>query len=272
MQVPELPVYGVAIPTVSGMRLVLDELGAAQGQRRVMWFNMREEPVIYINGNPYVVREANKPFANLEYTGIDRSRVEDMENRLKQDVLREAAQYYNQILVAHENDDFQVIEQWEAVTEVDVQTPLEVYRELSDYGYEVEYTRVPVTDEKAPKEKDFALLMRRLWKPPEGAALIFNCQMGRGRTSTGMIIASLLQLRRPLKTVDLPTEPQEGLPSWFVGTSPPAGSSPMRTTSDVTLEGELKSGKYGVVRSLLRVLEGGTASKALLDSVIDACK
>ena len=72
----------------------------------------------------------------------------------------------------------------------------------------MEYTRVPVTDEKAPKEKDFALLMRRLWKPPEGAALIFNCQMGRGRTSTGMIIASLLQMRRRLKTVDLPTEPQ----------------------------------------------------------------
>lgn len=82
-----------------------------------------------------------------------------------------------------------------------------------DYGYEVEYTRVPVTDEKAPKEKDFALLMRRLWKPPEGAALIFNCQMGRGRTSTGMIIASLLQLRRPLKTVDLPTEPQGDVPT-----------------------------------------------------------
>ena len=33
LQVPELPVYGVAIPTVSGMRLVLDELGAAQGLR-----------------------------------------------------------------------------------------------------------------------------------------------------------------------------------------------------------------------------------------------
>ena len=43
---------------------------ACVGQRRVMWFNMREEPVIYINGNPYVVREANKPFANLEYTGV----------------------------------------------------------------------------------------------------------------------------------------------------------------------------------------------------------
>ena len=39
------------------------------GQRKVIWHNMREEPVLYINGKPYVVREANKPFANLEYTG-----------------------------------------------------------------------------------------------------------------------------------------------------------------------------------------------------------
>ena len=142
MQVPGLPVYGVAIPTVGGLRLVLDQLQAMQGahlcfcsvstcaafrvrktwalvllciltgaavvlwhvrpsayprvccahralpmvltiqlpsaaklisccagQRKVLWHNMREEPVLYINGNPHVVREANKPFANLEYTG-----------------------------------------------------------------------------------------------------------------------------------------------------------------------------------------------------------
>jgi hypothetical protein len=57
--------------------------------------------------------------------GIDRSRVEAMEARLKADVLREAGQYGAAVMVAHENDDFQVVEQWEAVTEVDVQTPLE---------------------------------------------------------------------------------------------------------------------------------------------------
>lgn len=45
--------------------------------------------MLYINGRPYVVREADKPFQNLEYTGIDRSRVEDMEARLKRDVLDE---------------------------------------------------------------------------------------------------------------------------------------------------------------------------------------
>jgi len=36
----------------------------------------------------------------------------------------------------------------------------------------------------------------RLGDPQEGAALVFNCQMGRGRTTTGMVIAALLQLRR----------------------------------------------------------------------------
>lgn len=53
-----------------------------------------------------------------------------MENRLKQDVLKEAEQYSNQIMVAHEDDDFQVVQKWEPVTEVDVETPLDVYREL----------------------------------------------------------------------------------------------------------------------------------------------
>lgn len=84
-----MPVYGVAIPTVTGLRLVLDKLGAAKGRRKVLWHSMREEPVLYINGRPFVVREADKPFANLEYTGIDRERVESMEARLKQDVLAE---------------------------------------------------------------------------------------------------------------------------------------------------------------------------------------
>lgn len=64
----------------------------------------------YINGKPFVVREAERPFSNLEYTGIDRERVEGMEARLKADVLAEAALYGSQVLVAHEDDQFQASE------------------------------------------------------------------------------------------------------------------------------------------------------------------
>lgn len=282
--VPGLPVYGVAIPTASGLRNVLDTLGASKNKRKIIWINLREEPVLYINGRPFVVREADKPFANLEYTGIDRDRVENMENRLKADVLHEASQYNGTIMVAHEDDNFQVVEDWEAVTEVDVQTPADVYAELAKDGYDVEYLRVPITDEKAPKGDDFESLIGRCWVPPEGAALVFNCQMGRGRTTTGMTIGSLLHLKRVQTTLaPPPLSPAEGLPDWWWATPTASelgsgaslgGSSSMAAAAALVAsneEIELKGGMFSVIRSLLRVLEKGREAKAALDLVLDAC-
>ena len=40
--------------------------------------------------------------------------------------------------------------------------PGQVYAELAEDGYDVEYLRVPVTDEKAPKERDLAELQARV--------------------------------------------------------------------------------------------------------------
>ena len=78
----------------------------------------------------------------------------------------------------------------------------------AENGYDIDYLRVPVTDEKAPKEADFALLLQRLWTAPQGAALVFNCQMGRGRTSTGMIIATLVCLKRACPSLRIPKRAQ----------------------------------------------------------------
>lgn len=224
-----------------------------------MWHNLREEPILYINGNPFVVREADKPFANLEYTGIDRKRVEAMEERLKQDVIQEMQQYKGRALLTGENDDSEMIQYWEPVTEEAIQTPKDVFQQLVQLdGYNVDYLRVPVTDEKAPKEIDCDLLIRRCWKPEEGTSLVFNCQMGRGRTTTGMIIASLLHLRRQNAfPCGAQTKP---VPEWFAE----------RPTQVVGKVSSLKSGFYGVVRSLLRILEFGTDAKSVLDTVIDA--
>jgi hypothetical protein len=41
---------------------------------------MREEPNVYINGRPYVLREDERPYKNLqEYSGIDYQRLQRME-------------------------------------------------------------------------------------------------------------------------------------------------------------------------------------------------
>ena len=59
-------------------------------QVRAVWHLQREEPVVYINGRPYVLREAARPFKNLlEYHGIVPERLERMEARLR---VREAFQ------------------------------------------------------------------------------------------------------------------------------------------------------------------------------------
>jgi hypothetical protein len=68
LQVSGLPVYGVGNPTIDGVRHVLRRVNDG-GRRPVLWQNMREEPVVYINGKPFVLREVERPFKNmLEYT------------------------------------------------------------------------------------------------------------------------------------------------------------------------------------------------------------
>lgn len=60
-------IYGVGQPTVAGVRSVLNYLGAGrrQGQRPVIWVNLREEPVVYLNQRPFVLRNVEQPFRNI---------------------------------------------------------------------------------------------------------------------------------------------------------------------------------------------------------------
>jgi hypothetical protein len=68
-KVPGFPVFGVANPTINGIRSVIHRICSTNGGCPILWHNMREEPVIYINGKPFVLREVERPYKNmLEYT------------------------------------------------------------------------------------------------------------------------------------------------------------------------------------------------------------
>ena len=71
-----------------------------------------------------------------------------MEDRLRLDILTEAAQYQQQILVADEDDAFNVFNMFQRVTEQDVLTPKAMFEELRNDGFNVVYSRIPITDEK----------------------------------------------------------------------------------------------------------------------------
>ncbi|KAL8144431.1 hypothetical protein V2J09_017463 [Rumex salicifolius] len=262
-QAATLQVHGVAIPTIEGILNVLKHVGARSDGTgsHVLWISLREEPVVYINGRPFVLRDVESPFSNLEYTGISRARVEDMESRLKEDILVEAARYGNKILVTDELPSGQMVDQWEPVTRDSVKTPLEVYEELKLEGYHVDYERVPITDEKSPKELDFDILVNKISQVDIETDIIFNCQMGRGRTTTGMVIATLIYYNR-IGASGIPRIESIGRVSEI-----------SFSVTDHTLSSDeaIRRGEYAVIRSLVRVLEGGAEGKKQVDKVIDKC-
>jgi protein-tyrosine phosphatase len=188
-------VTGTGQPTIDGMKKILDEAGAKN--KTVKWINMREEPVVYVNGKPYNLRQAAHPDKNLEQGGLSAQDVEKQEEQIKKEILEEAKKNGGYIVIKDEkidgNGKFVNVDRKVKVTEDSVKTVKEVYDDLAKEGYKVDYKRVPVSDEKPPEKKDFDELVNILKNDDPDMPTILNCHAGRGRTTTAMVIADLIK-------------------------------------------------------------------------------
>ena len=152
-------------------------------QSRCLWFNMREEPVIYLNGRPFVLRDSETPLKNIQFfAGISAARLEEMESRLKRDIVAEAEKYQGLILVHDELEDGQVVPCW--LASYDVQTPREVYESLVRQGYRVGYHRIPISPEQAPEDNYLDSFVLELRKTDLDDPVIVNCGIGVGRSKS----------------------------------------------------------------------------------------
>jgi predicted protein tyrosine phosphatase len=239
---PNIHVYGVAIPTEDGIKNVLHHLNTGPtGVNNVVWINLREEPVIYVNGRTYVVRCASAPFDNLTHTGITVSRVEEMELRLKEDIRKELMipEHHNKVLL-HDEAGRQLVAKFEEVLDCDtnVMTPKEHYASLTEAGYRVKYHRLAITDEQAPKMTEFDDLFAVLKTLSPETHVIFNCHVGRGRTTTGTVIATMLAATKLHVNLGPARQPKC---------------------------------EYKTIVRLTRMLNRGTEDKQFVDKVIDMC-
>merc|ERR1712087_573705 len=57
------PVFGAGQPTEEGFKAVVEKLNPKE---KLVWFNMRQEPVAYIGGLPVALRAADAPHTNIE--------------------------------------------------------------------------------------------------------------------------------------------------------------------------------------------------------------
>ena len=112
-------------------------------------------------------------------------------------------------------------------------------------------------DEKAPNEKDFDDILSVLREQSPETACVFNCQMGKGRTTTGMILACLMKdilYGDPAKTyyIDDTVNPDE-------------------FDEDEYMEERAKRGQFSVIFKLFDYLPEAKEAKAHLDHIINLC-
>ncbi|KAG6374346.1 inositol hexakisphosphate-domain-containing protein [Boletus reticuloceps] len=256
-------VCGSGMPTVQGLRRALARVDAGpQGTNMVFWTSLREEPVVYVAGRPHVLRLVDKPLENVEATGVTTVMVETMEERFKKDVLRELRQGGGRILLHDEVEErpgvFTIIPIWEAVSEGDIMTPRDVFDLVANEGYKIDYDRVAITDEQAPlPDALFQLLNRIRLGYSQAGDFIFNCQMGRGRTTTGMVTACLIST----------------IMNW-VGDENVHVAEDMSTLNYDSMDGPSEEeaylqGEYKTILQLVGVLSHGKIAKRLTDRAID---
>ncbi|KAG2359074.1 inositol hexakisphosphate-domain-containing protein [Suillus spraguei] len=264
---------GSGMPTVQGLRRALARVDAdPQGHNMVYWTSLREEPVLYIAGRPHVLRIVDKPLENVEATGVTTAMVEAMEERLKKDVIREARMGDGRILLHDELEErpgvFSIIPIWETVDEEDIMTPRDVFDLMAKEGfkvsatflnYQINYDRVAITDEQAPLPDALSQLLERVRSGyPEADDFIFNCQMGRGRTTTGMVTACLIST----------TMNWQGEENYIDGHEDP-DSVEYDSIDGPSEEQAYRQGEYKTILQLVGVLSHGKIAKRLTDRAID---
>ncbi|KAJ3117238.1 hypothetical protein HDU96_007497 [Phlyctochytrium bullatum] len=223
---------------------------------------------------------------NLEATGIARERVESMEAQMKQDCINELTKFKGRLLLHEEqltNSGFSIVPVWETVSVDEIETPLEVYNSIIAEGFQVDYKRIPITDEQAPIPDVFDQLIERVVQPPDPVStsydVMFNCQMGRGRTTTGIVTTCLLEMI--LGRDKLVLQFMEHQQQLDADNYPPASASSLPTPitpsasaavdEDHRMRERYLAGEYKLVLQLLGVLENGRLAKKLTDKAVDLC-
>lgn len=194
----DLPVFGVGQCHLDGISFLLKHLKDDLGFKAVKWFNMREEPVVFLDGQACAPRTAGNMNENVEYlVSIEGYELDSMELRLCSDCVDFAEKTDSKTIGVFYQTSNGDNEERQLATPIDRSYSIRNgYKWLAaqEGGASVEYYRVPIADETAPEEKDFdqliAELRGNLAQP--GVAFVFNCQMGRGRTTTGMVSACIM--------------------------------------------------------------------------------
>jgi len=255
-RVPGYKVYCCGQPTVEGFEACLNKVcgDIYPKNGKIIWLNLRQEPDVYVNGEPVCARPPNKIGEYAELGNVTRDSAKADEVEFLRVCKRRADDNGGKLKVVDVNKK-------ESEMEVKKITTLSaVIEDLKKKFPGLVHMRVPVCNSAAPLETDFDIICNTLLGSSINTPIIVNDQVGLSRATTGCVIACLFKEFQISASYEGLVETVPGVKQDLLKMD----TYKMDMTKDALFRGE-----FEVVKELMATLKDGEAAKNICDKVID---
>merc|ERR1712073_114253 len=255
-RIPGYKVYTTGQPTLEGIKNVLEKVTGTIYPKDgpIIWLNLRQEPDVYVNGQPICARPPNKIGEYAELGAVTRDLIKADEAEFFKVVegrVKENGGKLKYVTISKEEKEVEVKE---------LKTLSEAMEAAKADFPGLVHWRVPVCNSASPLETDFDIICNTLVGTSINTPVIVTDQVGLSRATTGSVIACLFKEFQINASF-------EGL----VETVPGVNLDLLKMdkyTMDPSKD-PLFRGEFPVVLALLEKLKGGKEAKNECDKVID---
>jgi len=272
-QISGFPVFGTGQPTEDAMVAIINKAKSGDENQKIFWFIMRQEPLVYVNGHPYAPRDPENPHVNLELK-MNISQVRTVDRHLAKLLKKRQAESGNDTIKVHKDEEFaeNPMDRIDFEDTVDVKN-IKDLEAVYDYcrdkcNVDLVVVRIPVQEDQMPAEH-IDVIIDALKDEPASTPCVFNCQMGKGRTTLGMIAASLVkeisitaELRK-MEEIELihPDTVKDLLYNKFERV-------PNKSQDE---DDPFTRGEFDVIKELCSIMPSAVEAKKKIDIIIDKC-
>merc|ERR1712226_1794101 len=255
-RVPGYKVYCCGQPTVAGLKSALEkERGTVYPKDgKITWVNMRQEPNVYINGEPVCARPPNKIGEYAELGDVNRDKVKEDELEFAKVLENRAADAEGKVKVVDINKVEKEVELKELVT---LSSVIEGLKE--DFPG-LHHMRIPVCNSASPTEADFDILVQTLVGTTINCPIIISDQVGLSRATTGCVAACVFKEFQISASFEGLIETVPGMNLDLLKMD--------RYKVDMKKDA-LFRGEFEVIKELCSIIPDGDAAKRECDKVID---
>merc|ERR1711915_351542 len=255
-RVPGYKVYCCGQPTIAGFEAALNKVCGTIYPKdgKIIWFNLRQEPSVYINGEPVCARPPNKIGEYAELGNVAR-------DKLKEDEVEFIRVCEGKM---KENDGkLKAVDVTKAEKEIEVKSLVtlhDVIEGVKEKFPGLVHMRIPICNSASPLESDFDTLVNTLVGTSINTPIILNDQVGLSRATTASVAACLFKEFQISASFEGLVETVPGMDLDLLKMD--------RYSMDMNKDA-LFRGEFEVIKELVATLPDGEAAKRECDKVID---